>query len=252
MQFGPLTLKQCRYGWMLFAGPFIGRCFGLYGEYSESEVAMMRRFVRPGDTVIDVGASLGDLTLPLSQMVGPEGRVYAIESRAEDCHILSANLALNQIVNVRPLNVYVKDGAASPVTERFFSKYWTPPSLRLDELELPECRLIKIDVDGAELDVLKSGADTIKRLRPVLYLENDIKAASKSLIDYLFGIDYRLYWHLAPIFSPNNFFNFPVNYWYPKNIMSLMMLGLPKEQNITVEDLPEVVDADEWPGSSET
>ncbi len=38
MQFGNLTLKQCKYGWMLFNGPFIGKCFELYGQYSESEV----------------------------------------------------------------------------------------------------------------------------------------------------------------------------------------------------------------------
>jgi hypothetical protein len=49
MQFGPLTLKRCRYGWMLFSGPFIGKCFDLYGEYSESELEVMRTFVREGD-----------------------------------------------------------------------------------------------------------------------------------------------------------------------------------------------------------
>ena len=42
MQFGPLSLKPCRYGWMLYSGPTIGKCFELYGQYSESEVAMMR------------------------------------------------------------------------------------------------------------------------------------------------------------------------------------------------------------------
>jgi hypothetical protein len=36
MQFGNLTLKQCKYGWMLFSGPYIGKCFELYGQYSES------------------------------------------------------------------------------------------------------------------------------------------------------------------------------------------------------------------------
>jgi hypothetical protein len=37
MDFGALKLKRCRYGWMLFTGQYIGRCFDLYGEYSESE-----------------------------------------------------------------------------------------------------------------------------------------------------------------------------------------------------------------------
>jgi 2-polyprenyl-3-methyl-5-hydroxy-6-metoxy-1,4-benzoquinol methylase len=56
---------------MLFDGHYIGKCFDLYGEYSESEVNIMRGLVRSGDTVIDVGANIGDLTLPLAQMVGP-------------------------------------------------------------------------------------------------------------------------------------------------------------------------------------
>ena len=61
MQFGDLTLKQCRYGWMLFCGPFIGKCFELYGEYSECEVQAMRGLVRAGDVVLDIGANAGSV-----------------------------------------------------------------------------------------------------------------------------------------------------------------------------------------------
>src|SRR6202011_3442622 len=78
MQFGNLTLKQCKYGWMLFSGPYIGKCFELYGQYSESELSVMRAFLGEGSTVIDVGANIGDLTIPLAKMVGTSGRVYAI------------------------------------------------------------------------------------------------------------------------------------------------------------------------------
>ena len=70
MQFGRWTLKRCRYGWMLFDGPYIGKCFELYGQYSESEVSLMRQFLRDGSTVIDVGANIGDLTVPLARAVG--------------------------------------------------------------------------------------------------------------------------------------------------------------------------------------
>jgi predicted RNA methylase len=107
MQFGPLTLKHCKYGWMLFSGPYIGKCFDLYGQYSESEVAMMRNFVREGDTVIDVGANIGDLTLPLARMVGDRGKVYAFESNPESFNVLCANLALNGIHCVKPINAFV-------------------------------------------------------------------------------------------------------------------------------------------------
>src|SRR5882724_879314 len=65
---GSRQLQRCRHGWMLFDGPYIGKCFELYGEYSEAEVDLMRCFVRPGDRVIDVGANIGDLTLPLARL----------------------------------------------------------------------------------------------------------------------------------------------------------------------------------------
>jgi ubiquinone/menaquinone biosynthesis C-methylase UbiE len=81
MQFGNLMLKQCKYGWMLFSGPYIGKCFELYGQYSESEISVMRAFLGEGSTVIDVGANIGDLTIPLAKIVGSSGRVYAIESQ---------------------------------------------------------------------------------------------------------------------------------------------------------------------------
>ena len=80
MHFGKYKLKRCRYGWMLYAGPYIGKSFDVYGEYSESELSLLRQFIRSGDTVIDVGANIGDLTVPLSQMVGSAGRIYAIEA----------------------------------------------------------------------------------------------------------------------------------------------------------------------------
>lgn len=114
MQFGSLTLKHCRHGWMLFNGPHIGKCFDLYGEYSESEVGAMRAFIRPDDVVIDVGANIGDLTLPMSRMVGERGKVYAFESHPDIYNILCANLALNHIHHVRPINAFVKKAQTLP------------------------------------------------------------------------------------------------------------------------------------------
>jgi hypothetical protein len=73
MQFGPLKLKRCKYGWMLFSGPIIGKCFDLYGQYSESELSMMRSFISEGCVAIDVGANIGDLTVPRRWSASPAG-----------------------------------------------------------------------------------------------------------------------------------------------------------------------------------
>lgn len=253
MQFGPLTLKRCRYGWMLFSGPYIGKCFELYGEYSESELEVMRAFVRAGDVVIDVGANIGDLTVPLSQMVGADGRVYAFESHSEVFNVLCANLALNGIRNTKPVNSFVAASAdvdtSSPVWGRnaFVSETFGAGFMALDDLDVPSCRMIKVDVDGKELDVLKSGEMLIERHRPVLYVENDVRDASPGLIRFMQQkLGYRLYWHPAAIFRPDNFFGNAVNHWAPRNIVSLMMLGLPDEMTSTVEGLRPVAGPDDW------
>jgi FkbM family methyltransferase len=252
MQFGSLKLKYCKYGWMLFSGPYIGKCFDLYGQYSESEVALMRALLRAGDTVVDVGANIGDLTIPLSRIVGESGAVYAVESHPENFNVLCANLALNGIRNARPINAFVAtsnqvDTAARRGKFAYVSEKWATAFLALDQLDMPACHLIKVDVDGKELDVLQSAEMQIERFRPVLYVENDTKDASPALIKFISDkLAYDLYWHLAPIFEPDNFFGNPTNHWAPRDIVSVMMVGVPSERKQHVQGLRRVSGAGDW------
>jgi FkbM family methyltransferase len=253
MQFGNLTLKHCKYGWMLFKGPFIGKCFDLYGQYSESEVAMMRGFLREGSTVIDIGANIGDLTLPLARIVGESGQVIAIESHPDHLNVLCANLALNAIRNTRTINAFVATsdrvdtGSAAWGKFAYVREGRSTQFLALDSLELTSCDLIKVDVDGKELEVLKSGEMQIERLRPVLYFENDVREVSAPLLSYAMDkLGYDLYWHPAPIFEEQNFFGNPVNHWAPRNIVSLMVLGVPSERKLAVPNLRRIADTKEW------
>lgn len=253
MEFGALKLKRCRYGWMLFAGPYIGTCFDLYGQYSESEVAVMRSFLREGSTVIDVGANIGDLTLPLSLAVGESGSVIAIESHSENFNVLCANIALNQIRNTLPINALVTShpgedaGTAAPGKYAFVSERWKPGIMPIDSLELDACDLIKIDVDGKELDVLESGVAHIERFRPILYFENDVEEASAPLLEYAMRtLGYDLYAHTAPIYEEKNFFGNPVNHWAPRNVVSLMVLGIPSEKGMNISGLRKISDPGEW------
>lgn len=254
MQFGTLKLKACRYGWMLYSGSYIGKCFDLYGQYSESEVAMMRNFLGEGSVAIDVGANIGDLTVPLAKIVGASGRIYALESNPKIFNVLCANLALNGISNTRPLNVIIGQEGADDASmgawgrEAYIGNIWEPSRLALDALDLKRCDLIKIDIDGAELSALQSGEMLIEKYRPVLYFENDQQPASKSLLDFAMNkLGYDLYWHPAPIFDPDNYFGEPANAWAPNEIVSLMVLGVPRERNQSIEGIARIKSADEWP-----
>jgi FkbM family methyltransferase len=255
MQFGRLKLKYCRYGWMLFHGPFIGKCFDLYGQYSESEVTMMRAFLDEGSTVVDVGANIGDLTVPLARIVGDTGRVYAIESHPDNFNILCANLALNSIRNTKAINAFVATNEGTDTSSEtwgefaYVSQRWNAQFLALDALDLGACDLIKVDVDGKELDVLRSGEMQIDRHRPILYFENDVREASVELLSYVKDrLGYDLYWHPAPIFDESNFFGNPDNHWAPRDLVSLMVLGVPAERKSDISGLKPINDKNEWWG----
>jgi FkbM family methyltransferase len=236
---------------MLFHGPYIGRCLDLYGEYSESEVDVFRAFVGPGRYAVDVGANIGDLTLPLAHLVGATGRVFAFESHPDNFNVLCANLALNGLRNVKPLNQFVADRPdASTASEgwgrhAYIGDVWDPCIAPLDALALERCDFIKVDVDGKELEVLRSGERTIRAHRPVLYFENDVPARSQELLGYVLEtLEYRVFAHAAPIFRPDKFYDNPVNAWAPTDIVSQMMIALPRDREPPFDALPEVESAD--------
>lgn len=87
------------------------------------------------------------------------------------------------------------------------------------------CHFIKIDVEGMEGDVLAGAVETINRFRPALYVENDRKEKSTELIERLLGLDYRLYWHLPPLFNRKNFAGHEEDVF--GQIVSVNMLCLP-------------------------
>jgi FkbM family methyltransferase len=65
--------------------------------------------VKPGDTVIDIGANIGIYTKILSELVGPDGRVYSIEPFPSTFEILCYNIRKLHLDNVEPMNVAVSD-----------------------------------------------------------------------------------------------------------------------------------------------
>lgn len=81
-----LIKKPCRYGEMAFhhTDKWIGRSLDLYGEWSEGEVELFRNVVKPGDVVIEAGANVGALTIPLAKIVGDTGRVHAFEPQKDN------------------------------------------------------------------------------------------------------------------------------------------------------------------------
>ena len=263
---GNNRLKICRHGEMIFNvhDQHIGRSLDLYGEWAESELELLGLFIKPGDLVVDVGANIGTHTVFFAQRAGATGQVYALEPQRIVFQSLCANLALNGLLNVRAFHAAASreagtiavppiaygepgnhGGVALAAGASAAANAERVPVMTLDGLGLPRCRLIKIDVEGMELDVLEGGRALIQAARPMVYLENNDAAKSPALISWLLARDYHLFWHVSRFFNPRNFFGNAVNVF--GNVADLNMIAVGADLAPAFARFPRVAGAhDNW------
>lgn len=262
---GVYRLMRCRHGALLFNrnDMYIGRSLERYGEFSELEVKLFEQVLRPGMTVVEAGANIGAHTVVFGQRVGPTGRVIAYEPQRLVFQVLCANLAVNGLTNVvakqaglgaatGTVSVPVLSaerrenfGGVSLLSTAGSSESETVPVETLDGLRLTSCQFLKVDVEGMELDVLNGGDSLLRRLRPVVYVENDRAEQSPALIEGLLRRDYRLFWHLPALFHVENFTGESENLF--PGVVSVNMLGLPRELEINMTGFVEITSPDsDW------
>ncbi len=215
-----------------------------YGEYNYGETDLFAQIVRPGDTVVDVGANIGCHTLALAKIVGPHGLVMAFEPQLPIYYALCGTMALNEQWQVHACCCALGEEQGTtkiPVVQYSLANSFgglsighkeghTVPVMPLDHFNLETCKFIKVDVEGAEVEVLIGAADTIKRCRPYLYVENDRHPRSDELIKTMLGMDYQLFLHTPPLFNARNFRGETENVF--PNVASIMLLGVPNEKPI--------------------
>jgi FkbM family methyltransferase len=157
---------------------------------------IIKRFTpKKGDIVIDIGAHIGLYTIISSKRVGANGKVVAIEADPSNFEMLNSNIKLNQLTNVTPLNyaVYSKESKVKlylPSGESGFTKYntimpnWINTQekfvevnantldylLQLNEIRQEEVNWIKIDVEGAEFEVLKGASNVLSKSKDIAIL----------------------------------------------------------------------------------
>jgi FkbM family methyltransferase len=225
--------------------PWVSRSLREQGEWSESEMDVMRTTFNilapyPEGTnieVVDAGAYIGDLTIPLAKIVK---KVYAFEPQPEVRAILEQNLELNGITNVEvmpyalghmngPISFTPNDALHSPGSTimRLDDSGEVKSEMRtLDSFDLNP-HFIKADVEGMEMFLLNGAQETLKRSGPILFYERDtVPVAGAPDMDDLFRqLGYFIYQKLVcPIFNPKNFNKAPNTFG---NYASLMGLAVP-------------------------
>jgi len=171
-------------------------------------------------TVVDVGANFGTYTLALARLVGPQGKVHAFEAQRIIFQMLAGSVALNSLTNVfchhlalgeregrleipqfdysQPLNFGSVEFTPQQVEPLHQTRQHDPrkveyvPLTTLDRFEFDSLHLLKVDVEGMELRVLEGAANTLRRCRPVMYLEF-LKGNKATLQQYVTALDYVIY-----------------------------------------------------------
>lgn len=173
------------------------------GTYEPHLTAVFERYCRPGMTVVDVGANLGYFSLLASRLVGPSGRVVALEPNSENCRLLLSSLRLNGISNVElvPVAAGKAPGWAYYATHvgsngglvdggDLLSRFGTVvPMFRLDDLVDGKVDFLKMDVEGAEGLVVQGASRIIEKDRPIVTteLKEEMlqRVSGRSVADYL-------------------------------------------------------------------
>jgi len=259
----PIRMIAARHGDMIYNMhcQWVGRALEYYGEYCEQEVRLFEQLLAPGDVVWEIGANTGSQAVPLARRVS-RGHYVGFEPQPELFKILAANLCVNGLANARCLNIAL--GETSGSVELPPLNYDQPANFgavsligaggggvsvelrTMDEMSfLPQPGFIKLDVEGMEAMVLRGGRSTIKKSRPILYVENDRKEKSKELIELIWSFDYDLYWHISPYFNVENFFDNPENLY--GRAVSINMIGFPKEKAYTINGGARILDATAHP-----
>lgn len=165
---------------------YVGRAAFYCGDLDPKISWVCKKLVNPGDTVCDIGANIGIVTLLLSRLVGDAGKVFAFEPNPICYEALTAAIARNRMTNVlaqpialgsqteeRDLSIPSDNAGAASLLETTgpASGKTTRVSVRtldefVDEHKISKIQFMKLDVEGFESEVFKGSHRVLEALRP--------------------------------------------------------------------------------------
>ncbi len=190
-----------------------------FGEGHNSSFLYCLKEAENKKVVLDVGGHIGLFSMPLSRRIAPEGKIYSFEPSEINCSYLKQHLRLNNIKNVEvqtclvgkenldAVDFYEDQNQVNPMgsltlTDNIknnvvvVSKKMVTLDKFCEDMKIkPE--LIKVDVEGAEIDLLWGGITIIKSSRPTIVLSlhprhiRQMGQSLKSLTDYLQEVNYQ-------------------------------------------------------------
>lgn len=179
--------------------------FGYWlGTYEWEKQKLFKDKVRAGSVVYDVGAHVGFYTLLASELVGDKGRVFSFEPNPRNIAYLRKHMDLNHRNNIQIFETAVSEKTGShffSVEENsFYGKISKDGQLEVKTVALDDLvdgekllppDVVKIDVEGAELAVLRGAAGILRKYRPVLFLSTHGRGIHELCLNFLASLGYN-------------------------------------------------------------
>jgi FkbM family methyltransferase len=172
--------------------------------YEAHVTAVFRRYIQPGMTVLDVGANVGYFSALASTLVGPGGRVIALEPNSENCRLILLTALANAADNIEVLPIAASgqrgwnyfsahvgsNGGfiASARDDLLDGRGTVVASFPLDDLVEGPVHFVKLDVEGAEGLVLAGAQRILEEHRPIVVSELSIE-----MLERVSGVTVRAY-----------------------------------------------------------
>lgn len=193
-------------------------------QLSADMVSFFRQFINPGDLAIDIGANIGDTTVPIALCAGVNGLTLGFDPNPYVFKILQENASLNKDkTNIVPVPFAISqqeeefyfisseasfgNGGISPTKKSIHGKFIYPGKIKGVNLKtfleenykewLPKFTFIKIDTEGYDKEILKSIKDLITTYKPVIIAESFGKASRAEkieLYEVIEQMDYDIYY----------------------------------------------------------
>ena len=196
-------------------------CLVVTGEYEPLETRILKHFAVNAGVVVDIGANVGYFAVELGKVLEKNGRLIAVEPIPESFEQLEANIQLNSIQDrVSCHQIAISDFHGSLTLYKPEVSGSSASSARnlhptecsitvevpvttldtlINSLNIQNCDLIKVDVEGAELMVIQGALDSVKKFKPVIFAELLRKWSAKfnytpnELLEILLPLGYRCF-----------------------------------------------------------
>lgn len=222
----------------------ISEALRLYGEWAQAEIEVVAQLMPPDAVVIDGGSNIGAHACAFINLA-PQATVHAFEPQPQLASLLRKNVAAhggrvvvhevalgsrNGRAFIPRLDVEkLNNAGANSVSDADAGGGFGVSMRTIDAIGLEKIDLIKLDIEGREVEALKGARKTIARSKPAIFCEINTLKAALGVFEEAERNAYRIYFAAAQAFNPGNFNRETRNIFGPASETALILLPADRE-----------------------